>query len=93
WETTAAIDGKRPQASATAFIIQNQGRFFLLNERGEFIISNLNESGYHEIDRVKIIQPTNTAFGRKVVWSSPAFANRKGFFRNDEEIICVELAQ
>ena len=32
------------------------------------------------------------AFGRKVVWSHPAFANRSVYVRNDHEIVCVSLA-
>src|SRR5438132_13672546 len=36
--------------------------------------------------------PSNPAFGREVVWSHPAFANRSVYARNDKEIICVSLA-
>jgi hypothetical protein len=43
------------------------------------------------LDRAKVIEPTNTAFGRDVVWSMPAFANRHAYIRNDEECICVDL--
>ena len=32
------------------------------------------------------------AFGRKVVWSHPAFANQCAFIRNDKELVCVNLA-
>ena len=45
-----------------------------------------------EISRAKLLEPTGVAFGRKVVWSHPAYANKCGFFRNDKEIICVLLA-
>ena len=66
-------------------------RPWLFNESGELIIAKLTPSGYEEIDRAKVIEPTNTAFGRDVVWSMPAFANKKAFIRNDEEIICIDL--
>ena len=36
---------------------------------------------YEEIDRAKVIEPTNVAFGRDVVWSAPAFANRRVYLR------------
>ena len=32
------------------------------------------------------------AGGSKVIWSHPAFANRRLYARNDHEIICVSLA-
>ena len=60
-------------------------------EKGELIIAKLTAEGYEEIDRTKVIKPTNTAFGRDVVWSMPAFANKKVFIRNDDEIICLDL--
>jgi hypothetical protein len=40
-----------------------------------------------------VIEPTGTAFGRKVVWCMPAFADKKLFVRNDKELICVDLAR
>jgi hypothetical protein len=41
----------------------------------------------------RIIDPVNRDTGRLVVWSHPAFANRRVYARNDKEIICVDLAQ
>ena len=37
-------------------------------------------------------RPTGAAFGRKVVWSHPAFANKCIFVRNDKEVACFSLA-
>jgi hypothetical protein len=34
----------------------------------------------------------NEAFGRPVVWSHTAYANRCVFARNDKEIVCASLA-
>ena len=31
--------------------------------------------------------------GRPIVWSHPAFANRRVYARNDKEIVCVSLAK
>ena len=44
------------------------------------------------IDRVKVVEPTNTAFGRDVVWCPPAWANRRVYLRNDKECVCIDLA-
>ena len=67
-------------------------RFFLFNEKGQLIIAKLTPKGYEEIDRADILQPTNKALGRAVVWSHPAFANKSLYARNDKEIVCVSLA-
>jgi outer membrane protein assembly factor BamB len=96
WDTTKPVS-ERPVYSGTAFIVK-QGdagtRYWLFNERGDLIIANLTPEGYQEIDRAQnVIAPTNNAFGRDVVWCMPAFANRRMYVRNDEQIICVDLAR
>jgi hypothetical protein len=55
------------------------------------VIGRISPEGYEEFDRAKVIEPTNQAFGRDVVWSMPAFANRRAYIRNDQECICVDL--
>lgn len=92
WSTPEPIS-ERPQGSGTAFIVRQADRYWLFNELGELVIAKLTEEGYEEIDRTKVIEPTNLAFGRDVVWSMPAYANRHAYIRNDNEIICVDLAQ
>lgn len=93
WETLRATtpDGK-PARWANAFLVKQGSRFFIWNEKGDLIIAKLDSDGYHEVSRAHLIKPTNEAQGRDVVWSHPAFANRKMYARNDEEIICVSLA-
>ena len=56
------------------------------------VIARLDRAGYHEISRAHLIDPTNTAQQRDVVWSHPAFANRSVYLRNDREIRCISLA-
>lgn len=65
----------------------------MFNERGELVLGRLSPTGYDEIDRAKLIEPTNAAFGRAVVWCMPAFANKRMYVRNDKECICVDLAK
>ena len=70
WATHAATVGKSARW-ANAFLIPNGDRVFLFNEKGELIIAKLSPKGYDEIDRVKILDPTNRYPGRMVVWSHP----------------------
>jgi outer membrane protein assembly factor BamB len=95
WDTTDPVTGKgsKPLDSATAFIIKNGDRYFLFNELGELVIAKLSPKGYEEVSRAKVIEQTNLAFNRSVVWSHPAFANKCAYIRNDKEIICVSLAK
>ena len=91
WETFAATTGKEARW-ANAFLVKNGDLFFLANERGDLILARLSPERYEEIGRIHLLDPTNTAAGRDVVWSHPAFANRCVFARNDKEIVCVSLA-
>ena len=79
------------RAAGTAFIVKNGDRFFIFTEKGDLIIAKLSPEGYEEMSRAKLLEPTTTPFGRDVVWSHPAFADRCVFARNDKEIVCVSL--
>ena len=92
WETFQATTSGEPVRWANAFIVKNGSRFFLFNEKGDLIIARLSPKGYEEISRAHLLEPTNTDPGRPVVWSHPAFANRRVYARNDKEIVCVDLA-
>jgi outer membrane protein assembly factor BamB len=95
WETfrpVTGVDGGRPLNSGTAFVVKNGDRFFLLGETGHLIIARLSPKGYDEVSRWQILEPTGSAFGRNVLWSHPAFANKCVYARNDKELICVSLA-
>lgn len=94
WETFAPTTGeKRPINSGTAFLVKNGDRYFIFSEKGDLIIAKLTPEKYEEISRAHLLEPTSDAFGRSVVWSCPAFANKCAFVRNDNEIICVSLAK
>ncbi len=92
WETFEPTSGGRGAGHATAFLTRNGNRWFLFNELGDLIIANLTRDGYEEISRTHLIEPTGEAFGRSVVWTAPAFANRCVFVRNDKELACFSLA-
>jgi hypothetical protein len=85
--------GTRPQSHGTAFLTKNGDRYFLFSETGDLVIARLTPEKYEEISRAHLLKPTNEAFGRAVVWSHPAYANRCIFARNDEKIICAQLAK
>ncbi|HVJ85583.1 MAG TPA: PQQ-binding-like beta-propeller repeat protein [Caulifigura sp.] len=92
WTTYDATGGKSDRW-ANAFLVQQEDRFFIPNEKGDLIIAKLDRDGYHEVSRAHLIEPTGSAQQRKVVWSHPAFANRNIYLRNDEEIVSASLAQ
>jgi outer membrane protein assembly factor BamB len=91
WETFAATGGKKGDC-ATAFLVPQGNRYVIFNDQGDLILADLSPKGYREIDRAHILEPVQSARGREVVWSHPAFAHRCIFARNDKEIVCVSLA-
>lgn len=93
WRSLEAHGGKRPEGSAEIFVVRNAHRYFLTNEKGDMIIAQLSPTGYKELSRTHLLNPTSTGFGRPVLWSFPAYANRSAYLRNDAELICVSLAK
>lgn len=99
WSTFKPVIGEdkeddfRGAGSGTAFLVKNGDRYFLFAETGDLVIARLTPQGYEEISRAKLVERTNEAFGRKVVWSHPAFADKCVFVRNDKEIACFSLAK
>jgi len=92
WESGGPASTE-PKGSETAFIVKNGDRFIFFAETGHLVFGKLSPKGYEEIDRTKIIEQTNGAWGRKVVWCAPAYANKHVYVRNDKELICVDLAK
>ena len=93
WTSTKPTTNDRKQGHGSAYVVRNGDRCFLLSEMGDLIVANLSPDGYEELDRAHVIEPTSDAFGRSVLWSHPAFANKCMFARNDKEIICFSLAE
>ena len=97
WETGGPTMGERRGRHGTAFLVRHEpsgpGVTWLFSETGDLILARLTPEAYEELGRVHLLDPTNECFGREVVWSHPAFADRCVFARNDEELVCVSLAE
>jgi len=92
WEDLTAV----PKARwSTIHFVRNADKVWMFNERGELIISRLSPKGFEEISRSKLIAPTRDQLRQRggVCWSHPAFAYKHVFARNDEEIVCADLAR
>jgi len=95
WQSKEPTLGKDGRGRHSTTFIVRQGksdRYWLFSEQGDLILARLRAAGYEELGRQRILEPTGEAFGRSVVWSHPAFAERAVFARNDKEIVCVDLS-
>ena len=94
WESQAVTGEKARWASGQ--IVRHGDRYFINNDRGDLIIARLTPKGYEEISRTPLIKPTTNPGNRRALeavnWSHPAYANRRIYARNDEEIVCASLA-
>ncbi len=72
-------------------VLLKNGQRWHFSETGDLILAELSPEGYRELGRQRIIEPTNTAYGRPVVWTQPAFAMKSCFARNDKEIVRIDL--
>jgi outer membrane protein assembly factor BamB len=90
WEDQTAT----PRARwSTIHMVRNGDRIWLFNERGQLIIAELSPSGFREISRAQLLEPTKQQLPDRggVCWAHPAFANRHVFARNDNELVCASL--
>ena len=88
WETRQATGEGRWW---NAFLIPHEDRVFIHNEQGELIIAQLEPTGYKELSRAQLVEPTRAVRRRMTIWSHPAFAMQSVFARNDKEIVRVNL--
>jgi len=91
WEDLTATP---PARWSNIHMVRNGRRMWMFNERGELIIGTLSPSGFREISRAKLIEPTTGQLSTRggVCWSHPAYAYRHVFARNDRELVCASLA-
>ncbi|MAT72023.1 MAG: pyrrolo-quinoline quinone [Planctomycetaceae bacterium] len=97
WSTFKATqpDETRRVNHGTCFVtrVGDTDRYLLMAENGDLLLAKLTRDAFEPLGRFHALEPTGEAFGRSVVWSHPAYANRTAYIRNDEEIVAVDLAQ
>ena len=92
WEDATAT----PRARwSTIHFVKNGAHTWMFNERGELLITKLTPAGLEVLSRTQLIDPTLQQLRRRdgVCWSHPAFAGRRVFARNDQELVCFDVAK
>ena len=92
WESRRAVKRNR---WANIHFVEHGDKVWMFNEHGELIIARLSPSGYEEISRAKLIEPTREQCPSRrggVSWSHPAFAYQHVYARNGKELVCASLA-
>ena len=89
WEDDTAVPRSR---WSTIHMVQNGDVTWMFNERGDLIRATLSPTGFEELARTHLLEPTSKQLDRGVCWSHPAFADRHVFLRNDEELVCYDLS-
>jgi outer membrane protein assembly factor BamB len=94
WKTDALL-GEHAMYG-TAFFVRHNDRYFINNDRGELVLAKLAPSGFQELGRTKLLEPTHPYVRRRqlpnVLWSHAAYANRHIIVRNDKEIVRFSAA-
>ncbi len=88
WETDKVTGHEKYGA---IHLTPNGESCLLYTDQGNLIRARLDRTGFHEVSRVHLVDPTYLVRGRKLVWAPPAYANGHVFARNDKELICASL--
>lgn len=94
-EPTISEKYRKGGSHGTVYLTRHEpsGNYWLVSESGHLILAKLSKKGYQELGRQHVLEPTNEAFGRPVVWSAPAFAEQSVFMRNDKELVRIDLSK
>ena len=92
-DDSATLDAVPKARWSTIHFVKNGDKVWMFNERGELVLGKLSPTGFEEISRAKIIEPTKPQLNRRggVCWSHPAFANGSIFVRNDRVLKRISL--
>ena len=97
WTTFDATQPKekRRVVHGTAFVTRlgDSQRYLIMSETGDLLVAKMTREKYEPLGRFHVLEPTGESFGRSVVWSHPAYANKTAYIRNDKEIVAVDLAK
>ena len=88
WQTNTVTELKN---GASIHLTPCGDAVFLFTDRGDLIRAQLTPSGYREISRTHLLDPTSPFGDRKCAWTPPAYANRHVYARNDTELVCASL--
>lgn len=88
WQTNSVTSLKN---GSSIHLTVNGDSVSMFTDQGNLIRARLSSKGYQELGRVHLLDATNPFNGRNVVWTSPAYADRHIFARNDKELICASL--
>ena len=87
---------------STAFLVRHGDRYLVNNDEGFLISAQFTPTGYVELSRTRLIEPTSSSGTRTphgsiseriVNWSHPAYANGHIVHRNDEKLIRASLLE
>jgi len=87
---------------STAFLVRHGDRYLVNNDEGFLISAQFTPTGYVELSRTRLIEPTSSSgtrtphgsiAARIVNWSHPAYANGHIVHRNDEKLIRASLLE
>ncbi|MFO0924130.1 MAG: PQQ-binding-like beta-propeller repeat protein [Pirellulales bacterium] len=82
WESSKVL-GPRPEGSGTAFLVKNQDRFYLFNEKGELVIAKINAEDLRNWTEPRSLNQRISPLVEKS-FGAPAFANGCMYVRNDK---------
>ncbi len=88
WSTNSVTALKN---GASINITPQGGGYFLFTDEGNLIRAGLSPTGYREISRCHLIDPTWPFAGAKYVYAPPAFADGRVIARSEGEVVCASL--
>ena len=90
WQTNQVSESKNGASIHMTAVPSIRG-VFLFTDRGDLILSRLTATGYQELGRSHLLEPTADYGQQKMAWVPPAYSGQRVFARNDKELVCASL--
>ena len=91
WQTNGVSESSSGASIHMTAVPSIRG-IFLFTDRGDLILTRLTATGYQDLGRFHLLEPTADFGARRMAWVAPAYAGRCVFARNDKELVCASLA-
>jgi outer membrane protein assembly factor BamB len=91
WSTNGITAAKNGGSINITPLSRDPGAYLLYTDEGNLISAELSRTGYREISRSHLIDPTWPFNGTKYVYGPPAFSNGHVFARSEAEVVCASL--
>jgi len=90
WEDLTLVP---PERWANVHLVRQGKKVWGFNETGELLLGRFSPEAYHDLGRIKVIDPVRISPNPRngVNWAHPAFSGNHIYVRSDSRLVCLRI--